>query len=236
MRRAHGNGTPNECGRSTSPRCRWTTPRPTSCSRAATRSRCSSSNRAACASCSSAPNPIRFEDIIALAALFRPGPLGSGMDRDWVDRKHGHAEVSYPHPRAGNRAEADLRRDRVPGTGDADRAAAGGYSLGGADLLRRAMGKKKPEEMAKERAKFETGRRRTRRRSAQGDADLRPDGEVRRVRLQQVALGRLCAGRVPDRVAEGALPGRVHGRGAVERHGQHRQGGRCSSTRRARWA
>ncbi|MGH8107014.1 MAG: DNA polymerase III subunit alpha, partial [Arenimonas sp.] len=42
--------------------------------------------------------PDRFEDIIALAALFRPGPLGSGMDKDWVDRKHGNAVVKYPHP------------------------------------------------------------------------------------------------------------------------------------------
>ena len=65
----------------------------------------------------------------------------------------------------------------------------GGYTLGGADLLRRAMGKKKPEEMAQAARHL---RRRRRRRTAldasQGDAALRPDGEVRRLRLQQVAL------------------------------------------------
>src|SRR5690606_30554108 len=98
-----------------------------------------------------------FEDIIALAALFRPGPLGSGMDKDWVDRKHGVAEVSYPHP--------SLETVLAPTYGVivyqeqvmqiAQELA--GYSLGGADLLRRAMGKKKAEEMAKERAKFESG-------------------------------------------------------------------------------
>jgi DNA polymerase-3 subunit alpha len=49
--------------------------------------------------------PDTFEDIIALAALFRPGPLGSGMDREWVDRKHGNTAVTYPHP-AGTRARS----------------------------------------------------------------------------------------------------------------------------------
>ncbi|MBB5208474.1 DNA polymerase III subunit alpha [Chiayiivirga flava] len=101
--------------------------------------------------------PDRFEDIIALAALFRPGPLGSGMDRDWVDRKHGNAKVTYPHPSL----EAVLSptygvivyQEQVMQIAQV----LAGYSLGGADLLRRAMGKKKPEEMAKERAKFEAG-------------------------------------------------------------------------------
>jgi DNA polymerase-3 subunit alpha len=63
-----------------------------------------------------------------------------------------------------------------------------GYTLGGADLLRRAMGKKKPEEMAKERVKFEDGAENGGIRE-QAQPDLRPDGKVRRVRLQQVALG-----------------------------------------------
>ena len=97
--------------------------------------------------------PDTFEDIIALG-LFPAGPLGSGMDRDWVDRNTARRrELSAPGcKRCSNR----LRRDRVSGAGD-EIAQSGGYSLGGADLLRRAMGKKKPEEMAKERAKFETG-------------------------------------------------------------------------------
>ena len=81
-----------------------------------------------------------------------------------------------------------------------------GYTLGGADLLRRAMGKKKPEEMAKQRSIFVDGRGGERRARAAGRAHLRPDGEVRRLRLQQVALGRLCAAVVPDRLAEGAQP------------------------------
>lgn len=101
--------------------------------------------------------PDRFEDIIALAALFRPGPLGSGMDRDWVDRKHGNAEVSYPHPLLEPVLSPTygviVYQEQVMQIAQV----LAGYSLGGADLLRRAMGKKKPEEMAKERAKFETG-------------------------------------------------------------------------------
>jgi DNA polymerase-3 subunit alpha len=101
--------------------------------------------------------PDRFEDIIALAALFRPGPLGSGMDRDWVDRKHGNAEVSYPHPLLepvlAPTYGVIVYQEQVMQIAQV----LAGYSLGGADLLRRAMGKKKPEEMAKERAKFEAG-------------------------------------------------------------------------------
>ncbi|WP_119718612.1 DNA polymerase III subunit alpha [Cognatilysobacter tabacisoli] len=101
--------------------------------------------------------PDVFEDIIALAALFRPGPLGSGMDREWVDRKHGHTEVSYPHPLLEPVLSPTygviVYQEQVMQIAQV----LAGYSLGGADMLRRAMGKKKPEEMAKERAKFEAG-------------------------------------------------------------------------------
>ena len=101
--------------------------------------------------------PDTFEDIIALAALFRPGPLGSGMDREWVDRKHGRTEVSYPHPALEPVLKPTygviVYQEQVMQIAQV----LAGYSLGGADLLRRAMGKKKPEEMAKERAKFEAG-------------------------------------------------------------------------------
>lgn len=101
--------------------------------------------------------PDNFEDIIALVALFRPGPLQSGMVDDFVNRKHGRAKVDYPHP--------DLEPALSPTYGVivyqeqvmqiAQNLA--GYSLGGADMLRRAMGKKKPEEMAKQRQIFLEG-------------------------------------------------------------------------------
>ena len=99
-----------------------------------------------------------------------------------------------------------------------------GYTLGGADLLRRAMGKKKPEEMAKQRAVFTEGAVASRRARTTRASHLRPDGEVRGLWLQQVAFRRVRAALVSDRVAEGALPGAVHGGGAVLRHGPHRQG------------
>lgn len=101
--------------------------------------------------------PDCFEDIIALVALFRPGPLQSGMVDDFIDRKHGRASVEYPHP--------DLEPILKPTYGVilyqeqvmqiAQVLAC--YTLGEADLLRRAMGKKKPEEMAKQREIFVNG-------------------------------------------------------------------------------
>jgi DNA polymerase-3 subunit alpha len=101
--------------------------------------------------------PSTFEDIIAVLALYRPGPLESGMVDDFVNRKHGRAEVDYFHPDLENTLKSTygviVYQEQVMLISQI----IGGYSLGGADLLRRAMGKKKPEEMAKERIKFEAG-------------------------------------------------------------------------------
>lgn len=97
--------------------------------------------------------PDTFEDIIALAALFRPGPLGSGMDREWVDRKHGPYRGQLSASGAGPVLKPTygviVYQEQVMQIAQV----LAGYSLGGADLLRRAMGKKKAEEMAKERAR-----------------------------------------------------------------------------------
>ncbi len=101
--------------------------------------------------------PDCFEDLIALAALYRPGPLNSGMVDDFINRRHGRAEVSYPHPLLEPILKPTygviVYQEQVMQIAQV----LAGYSLGGADLLRRAMGKKKPEEMAKERFKFEDG-------------------------------------------------------------------------------
>ncbi|TNF33502.1 MAG: DNA polymerase III subunit alpha [Gammaproteobacteria bacterium] len=101
--------------------------------------------------------PSCFEDIIALVALFRPGPLQSGMVDDFVNRKHGRAEVVYPHPLLEPVLKPTygviVYQEQVMQIAQV----LAGYTLGGADLLRRAMGKKKPEEMAKQRAIFEEG-------------------------------------------------------------------------------
>ena len=153
--------------------------------------------------------PDCFEDIVALVALFRPGPLQSGMVDDFIDRKHGRSDgpIDYLHPILKAVLKPTygviLYQEQVMQIAQV----LAGYTLGGADLLRRAMGKKKAEEMAKQRSIFVGGAVARGVRAAAGRAHLRPDGEVRRLRLQQVALGRLRAAVLPDRVPEGALPG-----------------------------
>ncbi|QJR81785.1 DNA polymerase III subunit alpha [Alteromonas pelagimontana] len=106
--------------------------------------------------------PDCFEDIIALVALFRPGPLQSGMVDNFIDRKHGREAISYPdieyqheclQPILEPTYGIILYQEQVMQIAQE----MSGYSLGGADMLRRAMGKKKPEEMAKQRAVFQDG-------------------------------------------------------------------------------
>ncbi len=99
--------------------------------------------------------PDTFEDLIALVSLYRPGPMD--LIPDFVERKHGIAEITYPHellePVLAPTYGVVVYQEQVMQTAQI----LAGYSLGGADILRRAMGKKKPEEMVKERAKFEAG-------------------------------------------------------------------------------
>lgn len=106
--------------------------------------------------------PDNLEDMIALVALFRPGPLQSGMVDDFINRKHGRAQVAYPdakyqHPSLKPILEPTygviVYQEQVMQIAQV----LAGYTLGGADLLRRAMGKKQPEEMAKQRAVFAEG-------------------------------------------------------------------------------
>ena len=106
--------------------------------------------------------PDCLEDLIALVALFRPGPLQSGMVDDFINRKHGRAELAYPHP---DYQYDGLQPVLAPTYGIIlyqeqvmqIAQVMGGYTLGQADMLRRAMGKKKPEEMAKQRGGFIEG-------------------------------------------------------------------------------
>ena len=104
-----------------------------------------------------------------------------------------------------------------------------GFCLGGADLLRRAMGKKIQAEMDAQKPLFLDGRRRQRRRQGQGRGGLEPARQVRQLRLQQVARRRLRRGQLPDRLAEGEPPGRVHGRGDELRHPPDRQARRLQA-------
>jgi len=103
--------------------------------------------------------PDRFEDIVALVALFRPGPLQSGMVDDFINRKHagGDAAIDYLHPSLEPILKPTygviLYQEQVMQIAQV----LAGYTLGGADLLRKAMGKKKPEEMAQQRSVFVSG-------------------------------------------------------------------------------
>ena len=101
--------------------------------------------------------PDSFEEIVALVALFRPGPLQSGMVDDFINRKHGRARIEYPHPSLERILKPTygviLYQEQVMQIAQV----LSGYSLGSADLLRRAMGKKKPEEMARQREGFVKG-------------------------------------------------------------------------------
>jgi DNA polymerase-3 subunit alpha len=101
--------------------------------------------------------PDCFDDITALVALFRPGPLQSGMVDDFIARKHGIQEVVYPHPDLEPILQSTygviLYQEQVMQIAQV----LASYTLGGADLLRRAMGKKKPEEMAKQGEIFRQG-------------------------------------------------------------------------------
>jgi DNA polymerase-3 subunit alpha len=104
--------------------------------------------------------PSVFEDIVAATALYRPGPLGAGMEKDFIDRKHGRKRIEVLHPIL----EPILRetygvilyQEQVM----AIAAEMAGFTMGEADILRRAMGKKKPEEMDRQREKFLQGCRR----------------------------------------------------------------------------
>jgi DNA polymerase-3 subunit alpha len=101
--------------------------------------------------------PDCFEDIVAAGALYRPGPIEGGMVNDFVECKHGRKKVEYAHP-----ALEPILRDTYGVIVYQEQvmqisSALAGYSLGQADLLRRAMGKKKAEVMAKEKANFLQG-------------------------------------------------------------------------------
>src|SRR5215210_1378465 len=101
--------------------------------------------------------PDCLEDIVAAVALYRPGPLEGGMVDDFIDRKHGKKKVEYPHAWL-----EEILKDTYGVIVYQEQVMQiaqilGGYSLGGADLLRRAMGKKKPEEMAKQKQIFKEG-------------------------------------------------------------------------------
>jgi DNA polymerase-3 subunit alpha len=103
--------------------------------------------------------PENFEDLIALVALFRPGPLGSGMVDDFIKRKHGHVDITYDHPKLKRILKETygiiVYQEQVMQIA----SELAGFTLGQADLLRRAMGKKKQKVMDEQRTYFLEGTR-----------------------------------------------------------------------------
>ncbi len=171
--------------------------------------------------------PDRFGDIVALVALFRPGPLQSGMVDDFIARKHDTtgATIDYLHPDLKPVLEATygviLYQEQVMQIAQI----LAGYTLGGADLLRRAMGKKKPEEMAKQRSVFVAGAVARGVREAQATMifDLMEKFAGYGFNKSHSAAYALLSYQTAWLKAH--YPGGVHGGGAVLGHGQDRQGG-----------
>ncbi len=153
--------------------------------------------------------PQRFEDLIALNALYRPGPLRGGMVDDFINRKHGRVEITYELPQLepilSETYGVMAYQEQVMRVA----SVLAGFTLGEADLLRKAMGKKQVDVMEAQRQKFVEGRDSTRDPAAEGDEDLRSDRALRRLWLQQVPRDHLRAPRVPDGLPQGQLPVRT---------------------------
>ena len=153
--------------------------------------------------------PSSFDDVAALVALYRPGPMAANMHNDYADRKNGRKPIEYLHPDLeellGDTYGLMIYQESVMRV--AQKIA--GYSLAEGDLLRKAMGKKSREVIAAERAKFIAGCEAHRLRPRPRHAAVRHHRALRRLRLQQEPRLRLRAGRLPDGVPQGALPGRV---------------------------
>ncbi len=143
--------------------------------------------------------PQRLDDLIALNALYRPGPLRSGMVDDFIARKGGKTEIKYELPQLEPILSRHVRRHRVSGTGHAHRGDAGQLLAGPVRRAAQGHGQEEPGRHAGAAREVRQRRRRQRDQREEGRQDLRPDGALRRVRLQQVALDDLRLPRVPDR-------------------------------------
>ena len=199
--------------------------RPTSCSPTATRSACSSSNRAACGACSRSSRPTCFADLIAALALYRPGPARQRHGRaSSSSASTARSRSSYLHP-----ALEPILRDTYGVIVYQEQVmqiaqALAGYTLGDADNLRRAMGKKKAEEMA------QGARALPRRRGRAGHRPTKLAGEIFDQMETFAAYGfNKCHSAAYALITyqtaylKAHYPRRVHGRPAVARDGRHRQ-------------
>ena len=168
--------------------------------------------------------PQRLDDLIALNALYRPGPLRSGMVDDFIARKHGRVKVSYEVKElepiladtygviAYQEQVMRIAQRRWPGS-----------RWGRPTCCARRWARRKPTSCRRSAKKFVDGREGARHQREEGREDLRPDGALRRIRLQQVALDRVRAAGVSDGVSEGELPVALRRGAADDRSAEHRQ-------------
>ena len=160
--------------------------------------------------------PDRFEDISAVSALYRPGPMGANAHNDYADRKTGRKPVTPIHPELAEPL-ADILGDTYGLIVYQEQVMAiaqklAGYTPGKADLLRKAMGKKKKEILDKEFEPFAAGMKANGYSDVGDQGDLGHPGPVLRLRVQQGAHAPATAlVSLLDRLPEGELPGRVHG-------------------------
>ncbi len=201
--------------------CRSTTRRPTRCSPRRRRSACSSWSRPACAMRCAVSSPSSSKTSSPWSRSTDPGPME--LIPDFIQRKHGRSKITYEHPAMEKFTRETygimVYQEQIMQIA----SEMAGFTMGEADILRRAMGKKDRELMAKQREKFITGCRERNTAAREGRARLGADGEVRGLRVQQVPRRGVRARRVSDGVLQGELSGRVHGRAADLRDGRHRQ-------------
>ena len=158
--------------------------------------------------------PEVFRDLIALNALYRPGPLKSGMTDEFIHRKNHPERIDLRVPRARAHPPGDAGDHRLPGTGHADRRPARGLLAGRGRHPAQGHGQEGQGDHEGPEAALPPGRPEERHRPGQGHQDLRPDRPVRRVRLQQVPQRGLRLPGLPDGLPQGPLPAPLHGRPA----------------------
>ncbi len=154
--------------------------------------------------------PTNIADLCAMVALYRPGPM-QHIPR-FIDGKHGDIEITYPHPDLAEVLDETygviVYQDQVLLIA----RQFAGYTLGQADIMRKAMGKKKAEIMQAERRRFLAGALAKGYTEEEADDRLRPHRALRRLRLQQGPCLVLRQHRLPDRLPQGQLPRPVHDR------------------------
>ncbi len=178
--------------------------------------------------------PDRIEDLIAMNALYRPGPMDNIPS--FVNRKHEREDTSVLHelmePILAETYGIIVYQEQVMQIAQV----LSGYSLGEADMLRRAMGKKIKAEMDRQRDRFRSGALEKGIKAGAGRHDLRLARQIRQLRLQQEPCRRLCLGQLPDGVSKGAFSARILRRLHDARHGARPTSFPISAARRRRRA